>query len=96
MVVNKLTISLRKRNKFVKTSLKAGVVNAFSNQKIELSDKNKKVYNNLGDYPDVVSSFLVKKMITNTKRGVRIAWLTNRKAAWCFMTSSFNKRDFFT
>lgn len=72
------------------------VVNAFSNQKIELSDKNKKVYNILGDYPDIVAAFLVKKMITNTKRGVRIAWLTNRKAAWRFMTSSFNKRDFFT
>lgn len=70
-------------------------INSFRDQKIELSDKTKKVYNILGDFPDVVAEFLVNKVITNTKNDVRIAWLTNKKAAWRFMTSSFNKRDFF-
>lgn len=71
------------------------IVNSFRNKKIELSDKNKKVYNILGDYPDVVAKFLVNKMINNTNNNVKINWLTNKKAAFRFMTSMFNKRDFF-
>ena len=71
------------------------IVNAFRDKKIELSNKNKKVYNILGDYPDVVAKYLVNRMISNTNNNVRIKWLTNRKAAWRFMTSPFNKRDFF-
>ena len=71
------------------------VVNAFRDKKIKLSDKNKKVYNILGDYPDVVARYLVSKMISNTNNGVRITWLTNRKAAWRFMRSIFYKRNFF-
>lgn len=61
----------------------------------QLSDKVKKVYNILGDYPDVIAEFLVKKMIANTKNGERIEWLTGGKAFWRFMTAGFNKRDFF-
>ncbi len=73
------------------------IVNALGDkEKINLSEKTKKVYNILGDYPDVVANFLVTEMIKNTKNGVRIAWLTNKKAAWRFMTSGFNKRDFFS
>lgn len=64
-------------------------------QKINLSEKTKKVYNILGDYPDVVANYLVKEMITNTKNNAKIEWLTNKKAAWRFMTATFNKRDFF-
>ena len=71
------------------------LVNAFRNKKMKLSEKNKKVYNILGDYPDVVAKYLVKKMIENTNNNVKINWLTNRKAAWRFMTCMFNKRDFF-
>ena len=64
-------------------------------EKIVLPEKTKKVYNILGDYPDVVSEFLVNEMINNTKNNVHINWLTNGKAAWRFMTAGFNKRDFF-
>ncbi len=64
-------------------------------EKINLSEKTKKVYNILGDYPDVVANFLVNKIISNTKNNVKIEWLTNKKAAWRFMTAAFNKRDFF-
>lgn len=71
------------------------VVNAFRDKKIELSNKNKKVYNILGDYPDVVARFLVNKMINNTDNNVRINWLTNRKAAFRFMSSFIRKRNFF-
>ena len=71
------------------------IVNAFRDKKIELSNKEKKVYNILGDYPDVVAKYMVKKMIGNTDNNVRISWLTKRKAAFRFMTSWIRKRDFF-
>ncbi|MBQ3485900.1 MAG: SDR family oxidoreductase [Clostridia bacterium] len=62
---------------------------------IDLPEKTKKVYNILGDYPDVVADFLVSRMLTNTKNNAHIQWLTNGKAAWRFMTAGFSKRDFF-
>ena len=72
------------------------ITNSLGNgEKIELSEKTKKVYNILGDYPDVVADFLVKGMLKNTKNGTRIEWLTSGKAARRFMFSAFNKRDFF-
>ena len=71
------------------------LVNSFRNNKMELSEKNKKVYNILGDYPDVVAKYLVNKMINNTNNNVKINWLNNWKAAKRFMTCMFNKRDFF-
>ena len=64
-------------------------------EKINLSEKTKKVYNILGDYPDVVAKFLVNGILNNTKNNAKIEWLTNKKAAWRFMTAAFNKRDFF-
>lgn len=72
------------------------ITNALGNkEKIELPEKTKKVYNILGDYPDVVAEFLVSEMLKNNKNNAHIEWLTNGKAAWRFMTSAFNKRDFF-
>ena len=72
------------------------ITNALGNkEKINLSEKTKKVYNILGDYPDVVARFLVNGMLKNNKNNAKIEWLTTKKAAWRFMTSSFNKRDFF-
>ena len=72
------------------------ITNALGNgEKIELLEKTKKVYNILGDYPDVVANFLVEGMIKNRKNNAHIEWLTTSKAAWRFMTAGFNKRDFF-
>ena len=34
-------------------------------------------------------------MLKNNENNVKIEWLTNKKAAWRFMTAVFNKRDFF-
>ena len=64
-------------------------------ESIALPEKTKKVYNILGDYPDVVAAHLVKGMLENTKNNAHIEWLTGGKAAWRFMTAGFNKRDFF-
>lgn len=71
------------------------LVNSFRNKKMEVSDKNKKVYNILGDYPDVVAKYLVNRMIINTNNNVKINWLSNGKAALRFMMAGFKKRDFF-
>lgn len=71
------------------------LTNSLGNDKIYLDEKTKKVYNILGDYPDVIAEFLVNKMIANEKNDVKFEWLTNGKAAMRFMTSGFNKRDFF-
>ena len=72
------------------------ITNALGNKEtINLSEKTKKVYNILGDYPNVVAEFLVEKILNNTKNDIKIEWLTNKKAAWRFMTAGFNKRDFF-
>jgi NAD(P)-dependent dehydrogenase (short-subunit alcohol dehydrogenase family) len=72
------------------------ITNALGDKsKIELPEKTKKVYNILGDYPDVVANFLVENILKNTKNNAHIEWLTTKKAAWRFMTAGFNKRDFF-
>jgi len=68
---------------------------SLGNDAMELSEKTKKVYNILGDKPEVVAKFLVDKMVTNTKNNVKINWLTNGKAFIRFLTAPFNKRDFF-
>ena len=73
---------------FITTSLGNG-------DKIDLDEKTKKVYNILGDYPETIAEFMVKKIIKNTKNGVKFTWLTNSRAAFRFMTAGFNKRDFF-
>ncbi len=64
-------------------------------ESIALPEKTKKVYNILGDYPDVVAAHLFRGMLENTKNNAHIEWLTTGKAAWRFMTAAFNKRDFF-
>lgn len=72
------------------------ITNALGDKgKITLPEKTKKVYNILGDYPDVVAKFLVEEMLKNTKNNAHIEWLTSGKAAWRFMTAGFKKRDFF-
>lgn len=72
------------------------ITHSMGERKFELSEKTKKVYNILGDYPDVIARFLVDKIDSNTKNNVKFNWLTNGKASFRFMTSGFNKRDFFS
>ena len=51
----------------------------------------RKVFNTLADTPETVAAFLVPRMLHNTRNDVQIAWLTNGKAAWRFMTAGFRK-----
>ena len=68
---------------------------SLGNDKIELAEKTKKVYNILGDTPETVGKFLVERMLTNTKNNVKIEWLTTGKAFTRFLTAGFHKRNFF-
>ncbi len=63
--------------------------------KVELSDKTKKVYNILGDYPETIVDYVVPRMIKNKKNGYDVVWLTNGRAFRRFLFAGFNKRDFF-
>ena len=86
--VGKITPGIMITN-FISTALGDG-------DHIELDEKTKNVYNILGDYPEDIAKFMVDKMIHNKKNGVKFTWLTNRKAAYRFMTAKWTKRDFFT
>lgn len=62
--------------------------------KVELSEKTKKVYNILGDYPETIANYCVPKMIENSKNDANIVWLTGARAFSRFLTAGFKKRDF--
>lgn len=54
-------------------------------------DTFKKLFNVLADKPETASKFFIPRMLNNTKNDAQIAWLTNRKATWRFMTAGFRK-----
>lgn len=65
-------------------------------QAFELSPKVKKVYNILGDYPETIASFMVKKIVKNKKNDVKFVWLSNARAFRRFLRAKhYMKRDFF-
>lgn len=88
VLIGKITPGIMITN-FINTSLGDG-------EKIELDEKTKKIYIILGDYPETIANFMVDKIINNTKNNVKFTWLTNRRAAFRFITFPFNKRDFFS
>ena len=51
----------------------------------------KKVFNILADKPGTVAGFFIPRILRNKRNGVQIAWLTNRKAAWRFITAGLRK-----
>ena len=63
--------------------------------KVELTDKIKKVYNILGDYPETISAYVVPKMLKNKRNNSKIAWLTKRRALGKFFKALFKKNNFF-
>lgn len=62
---------------------------------IELPEKTRKFYDMMGDYPDVVAEFLVRKMLANTKNNAHIEWLTGGKVFRRIITSPFRKKKHF-
>lgn len=64
--------------------------------KITLSEKTKKIYNILGDYPETIADYCVPRMVANKKNDASIVWLTGGRAFNRFLTSGIKKRDFFS
>ena len=54
-------------------------------------EKFRKTFNILADKPATVAKYFVPRILSNTKNDAQIAWLTNRKVAWRFMTAGFRK-----
>lgn len=50
-----------------------------------------RLFNILADKPETVAKFFIPRMLSNTRNDKQIAWLTNRKATWRFMTAIFRK-----
>ncbi len=63
--------------------------------KVELTDKIKKVYNILGDYPETISAYVVPKMLKNKRNNSKIAWLTKKRAFGKFFKALFKKNNYF-
>ena len=87
ILVGKITPGIMLTN-FISTSLGDG-------EKIELTEKNKKIYNILGDYPETIAQNLVPKIINNKKTNAKFAWLTSTRAFGRFIKACFVKRDIF-
>lgn len=87
VTIGKITPGIMITN-FIGTSLGDG-------EKVELDEKTKKVYNILGDYPETIAEFMVSRIINNKKKYPKFVWLTNKRAAWRFMTSGFTKKNYF-
>ena len=60
-----------------------------------LAEKAKKIFNILGDRVETVTPYLADGVLTATKSGTRVAWLTKAKAFGRFATAGFKKRDIF-
>ncbi|HCT63452.1 MAG TPA: alcohol dehydrogenase [Erysipelotrichaceae bacterium] len=50
-----------------------------------------RIFNILADTPETVAKFFIPRILSNKKNNVQIAWLTNVKVAWRFMTASSRK-----
>jgi len=55
----------------------------------------KRIFDILADHPSTVAAFFIPKMLSNTKNGAHIVWLTNTKAAIRFISSPFRSRKLF-
>ena len=57
------------------------------------TERFRKVFNTLGDRPETVAAFFVPRMLSNTKNGAQLVWLTGRKALARFAVAMFRNRN---
>jgi len=55
--------------------------------------KAKRIFNILADYVETVTPYIAQRVLSNTKNGIDIAWLTKPKIFWRFLSSPFHKRN---
>lgn len=83
--VGKITPGIMITN-FIGTSMGDG-------EKIDLDEKTKKVYNILGDPPEVIANYMVEKIDKNTKNHVKFVWLSTGRAMGRFIKALFGKKN---
>ena len=54
-----------------------------------------KIFNILGDKPDIVAKYIVPRILTNKKNDTRISWLPTSKIIGRFLAAPFKKRKLF-
>jgi NAD(P)-dependent dehydrogenase (short-subunit alcohol dehydrogenase family) len=54
-----------------------------------------RIFNILADQPEMVTPWMVDRILRDNPNGVKIHWLTRRKVLWRFMTASITKRNIF-
>lgn len=57
--------------------------------------QTRRIFNILGDRPGTVARFLVERMLSNQRNGVRFEWLSRSKMIWRFATANLTKRELF-
>jgi NAD(P)-dependent dehydrogenase (short-subunit alcohol dehydrogenase family) len=58
-------------------------------------ERAKRIFNILADRAETVAPWLARKVLENTRSGVRFQWLTRHKLIARFLTAPFRKRDVF-
>ncbi len=58
-------------------------------------ERDKRIFNILGDRVETVAPWLAQKVLANDKTGVRFTWLTRGKVMSRFLLVPFRKRDLF-
>ena len=87
IIIGKITPGIMITN-FISKSLGDG-------KDIELTDKNKKIYNILGDYPETIAKFMVNRIDKNTYPEPQFVWLTTLRSIGKFIKSIFKKNNYF-
>lgn len=59
-------------------------------------EKNKRIFNIIGDRVENVAPWLVERILSNEKHGVRINYLSRAKMFGRFLAAPFSKRDLFS
>jgi short-subunit dehydrogenase len=85
--VGKITPGIMITN-FIDTSLGDG-------EKFTLDENTKRIYNMLGDYPDVIAKYVVNKIMKTKKLNPHITWLTTCRVFGKIFKHCFKKNDFF-
>ena len=61
----------------------------------EQGQRNRRIFNILGDLPETVTPWLAERVLRSEKSGERVAWLTTGKAMRRFFAALFRKRNLF-
>jgi NAD(P)-dependent dehydrogenase (short-subunit alcohol dehydrogenase family) len=73
------------------------MITDFTMKNVDRSDtlaweRTRKVFNILADRPETVAAFLAPRILSARGSGAHVAWLTNGKVFWRFMTAGIAKR----